>query len=261
MRRRALLPALIALFGLLCVVAASQAEVEQSGNIRVKFSADFDPRSLPRLRPAPIEVHIHGSVQTTDGSHPPPLRWLEVELNRNGQLETKGLPTCSGALLQSTSTEEALARCGRAVVGRGSFDAQVALGDEIPAEGKIIAFNSRRQGKPALFLHFFAAVPIRFTWVVPLTITRSSKGNFGTLLRTRVPKLAGGRGSVTDIELRLGRSYSVAGQRRSYLSAACGAPEEFNEAVFSFARARFRFEGHKAIRTTLLKSCHVRRGA
>src|ERR1700749_1221949 len=222
MRRRLVIAILIALFAFLGV-AASQAEVVPNGNTLVKFDADFDPHSLPRQDPAPVQIKISGSIKTTDGSHPPPLRWLEVELNRNGKLTTTGLPICSAPLLQSTTTEQALARCGSAVIGRGNFRAVVALGGDVPTSGKIIAFNSRLTGKPALLLHFFASVPARFTLIVPLKIIRKNKGEFGTLLRTRVPKIAGDLGSITNIDLTVGRRFSFRGKRRSYVSAACRA--------------------------------------
>jgi hypothetical protein len=258
MRFRPLISALLAVLAVGSVTAA-QAEKLQSGNVLVKFSADFDPHALPRTRPAPVQIEIQGSIATTDGSHPPALRWLEVELNRNGRLSTEGLPVCSAPLLQSTTSEQALARCRNAVVGRGDFQAVVALGGDVPTSGKIIAFNSRLAGKPALLLHFFAGVPTRFTLVVPLRIVFRSKGEFGTLLRTRVPKLAGGLGSITRISLKIGRRYSSGGKRRSYVSAACRAPEEINIVPFDFARARFRFEAHPEVRSTLTDFCQVRR--
>jgi hypothetical protein len=257
--RRLAISLLTALLVLSCG-AASQAEVEQSGNLRVHFNAGFAPRSLPRLHPAPIEVSIEGGVATADGSHPPPLRRLEVELNRSGRLFADGLPTCSPSRLQSTSSGEARARCGGAVVGRGSFSAELALGsaDPVLADGPILAFNGRSAGKPALLLHFFGDVPVRFTLVVPLKIGHRKQGRFGTVLRARIPKLAGDFGSITGIELALGRRYVFAGKRRSYLSAACSAPAGFPAAVFSFARAGFRFEGHQPIRSTLIRTCRVR---
>jgi hypothetical protein len=256
MRRR------LAIFALLAFVAiggvAARAENIQSGDVLVKFDAGFDPHTLPRTRPAPVRIEIKGSITTTDGSHPPSLRWLEVELNRNGRLETRGLPICSAPLLQSTTSEQALARCDKAVVGRGEFHAVVALGGDVPTSGKIIAFNSRLKGKPALLLHFFAAVPTHFTLIAPLKISPESKGEFGTLLRTRVPKLAGGLGSITQINLRIGRRYSSGGRSRSYVSAACSAPPGTNIAPFNFARARFRFAGHPEVRSTLTDFCQVR---
>lgn len=254
-RRTAIFTLLVAL---VLGATASQAEVLQEGNIRVKFDADFDPHSLPRLHPAPVQIKIHGAIATTDGSHPPPLRWLEVELNRNGHLTSAGLPVCSAPLLQSTSTEQAMARCGDAVIGHGTFKATVSLGGEVAAGGKIVAFNSRLGGKPALLLHFSALAPVRFTLVVPLRITHKSKGEFGTLLRTRVPRIAGDLGSITELDLTIGRRYSAGGERRSYVSAACSAPAELNLAVFSFARARFRFDAHPPIRSKLVKTCQVR---
>lgn len=259
MRRRAAISVLVGLLALLAG-ATAWAEVGQSGNVRVHFNAEFAPRSLPRERPAPIEVTIKGDIATTDGSHPPPLQWLEVELNRKGQISTTGLPTCSSRLLQSTGTSEALARCRGALVGRGSFTADLALGGNNPVSsgGQILAFNGRRAGKPALLLHFFAGVPVRFTLVVPLRIGRRQEGQFGTVLRARIPKLGGGFGSITEIVLTLGRRYAFAGKRRSYLSAACSAPTGFNAAIFSFARANFRFEDGREIRSTLTRTCRVR---
>lgn len=257
MHRRVLIPFLIALLSV-AGGAVSQAEVQQVDNLRVSFDADFSPHALPRNRPAPVKVEIEGKIATTDGTHPPALRWLEVELHRSGKLFSKGLPVCFAPTLQSTSSDEALTRCRSAQVGRGKFRADVELGRSVPAEGEILAFNSRKAGKPSLLLHFFAAVPVRFTLVVPLVIGHRREGNFGTVLRARIPRLGGGLGSVTQIELQIARQYSFRGKRRSYASAACGAPAGFPGAIFPFARASFRFESHREIRATLVRDCRVR---
>lgn len=259
MRRRLPIFVLTGLL-LLSTAAVVRAAVEKSGNVLVHFDATFSPQALPRKTPAPIAVTIKGAVSTTDGSHPPPLQWLEIELNRNGRLDAKGLPACSPSLLQSTSTREARKRCGGALVGHGSFRADIALGTNKPvtASGEILAFNSRRAGKPALLLHFFGGTPVRFTLIVPLRIAHRADGEFGTVLRTRIPKLANGFGSITQINLSIGRRWSFGGRRHSYLSAACSAPAGFSAVPFPFARARFRFEDHPEIHSTLEKVCRVR---
>jgi hypothetical protein len=258
MRRRLIfIPILVALLSL-GGGAISSAEVEQVENLRVNFSADFEPNALPRDEAAPVKVNIEGKIATTDGSHPPPLRWLEISLHRSGRLFSQGLPVCLAPALQSTSTATALTRCRPALVGRGSFQADVKLGREIPAIGKILAFNSRRAGKRSLLLHLFADVPVRFTMIVPLAIGHRPEGEFGTVLRAKIPRIGGGLGSITQIQLTIGRRYSFRGKRRSYASAACGAPAELSGAVFPFARASFRFEAHREIRTTLIRSCRVR---
>lgn len=261
--RRILLLTLLALM-LLAAAAPGKVrhfEIRQIGDLRVKLGAEFSPHALPRDHPAPIDIEVAGAVSTTDGSHPPPLRALEIALNRHGRLSTAGLPTCSESRLQSTTTRQALARCKSALVGQGGLRAMLALGGggrDIPATGVVRAFNGRRAGKPTLLLHLFVSVPVRVTMVVPLTIGHRDEGEFSTVLRARIPKLGGGLGSVTEIDLALGRRYSFRGERRSYLSAACSAPPGINGGFFRFLRGRFRFETHQGFEATLLKTCQVR---
>jgi hypothetical protein len=258
MRHRAAISISIALLAIGGSAIASAETIQEDG-LRVTFNADFTPHTLPRDKPAPVSVKVEGKVATADGSHPPALRWLEIKLHRSGNLDANGLQTCSAPSLQSTSTATALERCRPALVGKGSFHAAVSLGREIPTGGKILAFNSRRAGRQALVLHLFAGTPVRFTLVVPLTVGRLREGQFGTIMRAKIPKLAGGLGSVTEIDLTIGRRYSFRGERRSYVSAACSAPNSLPGGVFNFARANFRFEGHKAIHPpALLQECSVR---
>lgn len=260
MRRIAILvPLACALLATSAPAQVKEFEVRQVGNLRVKLGAEYTPHTLPRKRPAPISVEVVGAISTTDGSHPPALRWLELFVNRNGRISTEGLPFCTSPQLQSTTTEQALARCKDARVGRGSFQAQLALGGEkdIPATGTMLAFNSRHKGKPALLLHLFIGVPVRVTMIIPITIGHREEGQFGTVLRARIPKLGGGLGSVTEIDLKLGRRYGFGGKRRSYLSAACGAPNGLPGAVFPLLRGGFRFEGHPEVNEAVVKDCTV----
>lgn len=257
MRHRTLIPILIAVLALGWATTSQAVKVAKDGLV-VTFNADFSPHVLPRLHPAPVDVKVTGKVATLDGSHPPPLRQIEVAINRNGRLETTGLPVCTAPALQSTTTRAALSRCRPALVGRGRFHAVVKLGREIETSGEILAFNSRRAGKQALVLHMFGGAPVRFTLVVPLTIGHRREGDFGTILRAKIPRLAGDLGSVTEIDLTIGRRYSFAGKRRSYVSAACRTPPSLNEGIFPFARGSFHFEGHAVIRETLLRVCRVR---
>ena len=70
MRRRLVISALFALFGLLGV-AASQAEVVPDGNVLVKFDAEFDPHLLPRQKPAPVRIKIERLDQDHRRQSPP----------------------------------------------------------------------------------------------------------------------------------------------------------------------------------------------
>jgi hypothetical protein len=259
MRPRLLIPTLLALLSLLGAGLA-QAELAQDGNVRISFDGDFSPHSLPRERLAPVTIDVRGAIGTTDGTHPPAVRRIEFAINRHGKLSTRGLPACSGPLLQSTSTETALSRCRPALVGRGQFAANVAFPNAEPvlATGRMLAFYGRSGGKKAILLHLYATTPVRATFVLPLKI--SSRGNelFGTVLSAKIPTLAGGLGSVTEIDLKIGRSYTYRGQRRSFISASCPAPAGFPGAIFSLARGSFYFADGKKIQTTLARDCRVR---
>ncbi|HEX4752781.1 MAG TPA: hypothetical protein VH268_07775 [Solirubrobacterales bacterium] len=256
-RRLATLALLLIASGLLA--AGARAEVIQSGDVRVNFQADFAPTSLPRERPAPITVTVGGRISTTNGSHPPPLRRMRIELNSAGRIEAHGLPACTAALLQSTSTTAATARCHAAQVGTGTFQAQLPLaGKPLAVDGRALVFNGLVDGRAGMLIHVYIATPVRVTLVIPLKISRRG-GQFGTVLTTKVPTLAGGFGSITELQLRIGRDYTYRGTRRSYLSAACAAPAGFPGALFSFARGTFSFAGGRTLHTVLNRNCKVRK--
>lgn len=252
----------IALAALLALSAAGSAIAGpiQQGNVIIKFSGDFTPHALPRHRPVPIEVTIDGSVRTTDGSQPPALQRLQIALNRHGVLTTRGLPVCRESLLQSTTTEVALERCSSALVGRGSYGAGIfsASGGSVPVSGRILAFNGALAGKKVIFLHLYGTLPIAATLILPLRISHPAGGEFGTVLAAKIPRIAGGTGSITRIQLTIGRRYSYRGRRLAFVSASCAAPPGFDLALFSFARANFYLAGKQHLATTVTRDCRVR---
>ncbi len=259
MRRPLLIPLLLILAGLLGVGLA-QAKIEQKGNLRISFSGGFSPHSLPRDRLAPVTVAVKGEIGTTDGSHPPAVRRIEIAINRHGRLSTQGLPACSGPLLQSTSTETALQRCRPALVGRGRFAANVEFPNAEPvlANGAMLAFYGRSNGRRALLLHLYATTPVRATFVLPLVISNRGGELFGTTLSAKIPTLAGGLGSVTKIDLKIGRNYIYRGRPHSFISGSCPAPAGFPGAVFPLARGSFYFADGRRIDATLERDCRVR---
>lgn len=237
----------------------ASGEVYRVGNLQLTFDGSFAPRSLPRDRAAAVTVSVSGRIATTDGSHPPPVRWIRVEINRKAQISTAGLPLCRPSNLQSTTSAGALARCGGAMVGRGSFAAELrGDGGAVPSQGRILIFNSKAAGKPSLLLHLYGRIPIQSSYVLRMTIRREVSGEFGTVLFTKLPKLAGGVGSITSLDLDLGRAYTYGGERRSYLSASCSAPDGWRSALFQFARGTFHFADGNDLSTTLTRDCRVR---
>lgn len=258
MRRLAISAVLV--FAGLIAAAAAQGELSQKGNLRVSFDSQILPRILPRDRAAPISVSLDGKVGTVDGTAPPALREISVAVNRAGLVFTKGLPRCTATELQQTSTEAALDLCRSALVGHGSFSANVDFPGtlKIPAHGTVLAFNSALHGRPEMLLHLYGSNPVRATFVLPFKISHRKQGKFGNVFSTRIPNIAANLGYVTDLTLTLGRKYRYAGKRRSFLSASCAAPAGFTGAVFELAKATFTFADDRHLTTGVSRDCKVR---
>lgn len=260
MKRR--LTALSTLAALVALGAGiARGELAQNGDLIVSLQGRVTPHALPRERLAPVQLHVDGSIRTTTGARPPRLRQFSIALNSAGQISTVGLPTCTTGELQQTTTKEALNRCRGALVGRGHFEARVSFPTvaPFPADGTLLAFNGRSKGQPAIIMHTYGAKPVQLTFVLPLTISRSANGKFGTLLSAKFPTIADESGYVTGVKFTIGRTYRYKGQTRSYLSASCAAPAGFPGAVFPFARGTFDFVTGQRLTTTLTRDCLVRR--
>jgi hypothetical protein len=257
--RRILLAAVVACC-LPVAVAAAQRQIVQDAKVRVSFEGQLLPRALPRERPAPVTVHLAGKVDPVGEGRPPQLRELEVAFNRAGRLSVAGLPSCSAAQLQQTSTEAALARCRGALLGHGHYAASVDFEGAplIPAEGKVLVFNGSRRGHPSMLLHLYGTRPVRAAFVLPFDVARRAKGEFGTIFSAKIPRLAADLGYVNEIELTLGRRYRYAGKSRSFLSASCAAPAGFPGAVYKLARATFTFPENERLTSNLSGDCRVR---
>lgn len=257
MRRLAIAAVLLAC--LPAGVAAARQFVQQ-GTLRVAFEAKLLPRSLPRERNAPVTVDLSGAIRTTDGSTPPQLREISIAMNRAGVVSTKGLPSCQAPELQQTSTEAALAACPGALVGRGHFAANVDFvgAPVFPARGTVLVFNSSTKNRPGLLLHLYGSSPVRAAFVLPFRITHNSKGKFGAVFTTHIPRLASDKGYVTDIDLSIGRKYRYQGIQRSFISASCAAPAGFTGFPYELAKATFTFAGGQKLTSRLPGDCKVR---
>jgi DNA-binding beta-propeller fold protein YncE len=239
---------------------ASASEVIQHGDVRVSVDAVIAPRRLPRHRDAPIRFSLSARVLSTGESVPPQLRRISVEINRHGHLDGSGLPTCSLQQIQPATTAGALAACRRALVGEGRFSAKVLIAQQapFPSAGKIVAFNGRWHGRPAILAHVYGSEPVPTSYTLPFTIGTVRKGAYGTVLSASLPHFTSKWGYVTGISLKIGRSFRSHGARRSYLAAACPAPAGFSVASFPLSRATLGFSGRKPITQTLVRSCSVR---
>jgi hypothetical protein len=256
---RLAISAILALIVLTSAVAA-QGELIQKGNLRVHFDGQLRPRALPREHRAPVSVSLEGAVSTADGTRPPQLREMTIAVNRAGVVSAAGLPTCRAPVLQQTSSEAALRACRPALVGSGHFAANVDFPGAplIPASGEILAFNSRNHGRPGMLLHLYGSSPVRAAFVLPFEISHRPAGRYGAVFSTKIPELASDLGYVTEIQMKIGRTYNYRDQRRSFISASCAAPAGFSGAVFPLAKATFSFADGQRLVTGLSRDCKVR---
>ena len=241
-------------------VSPAAAEVVQKDGLIVSFAGSIAPRSLPRAGRAPVGVTVGGRVRTSSHGLPPSLRRISLEINRNGVLSGRGLPTCTAPQLQASGSAQALATCGPAQVGSGAVGGLVVIPEQPPFhfKGRVLAFNGRlRDGRPVIFAHLYSASPIPLTFVLTFTIEHTA-GRFGTRLVAVVPRRTRRLTHVTNFSLHLRRLYDFGGKRRSYLSAGCPAPAGFPAATFPLVRASYRFDGGPNIASTLVRTCRAR---
>jgi DNA-binding beta-propeller fold protein YncE len=240
-------------------VGATASVVVQRGPVRVNFDGKLTPHALPRHGSAPVGIAVDARISGTSGGTPPQLRRIAIEINRNGHFSATGLPICREDEIQPSTTAGARAACGRALVGEGHFAANVKLPEQspFPSSGKVLAFNGRLHGKPAILAHIYGTQPAPTSYVLPFSI-RESRGTYGTVLETSLPHATGNWGYVTGLEMKLRRSFHFHGKQRSYLSAGCPAPAGFPGAVFPLARTSFAFAGGMTLVSILNRSCKAK---
>ena len=238
------------LAGSLLLLPLASGEVAQKGGVRVSVAGKLNPKSLPRTGTAPVAVSVSGRIGSTRPGAFPQLERIEIAINSHGELRTKDLPVCRLGHIDPSTSQEALAACRSSLVGEGHFSAEVRVPEQspFPSEGKILAFNGKLRGKPALFAHVYGTTPVPTSYVLPFLIERSS-GTYGSILRASLPQVTGEWGYVTGISLDLDRRY---------LSAGCPAPRGFPGAVFPLLRTSFGFDGGPTLTSTLNRSCRVR---
>ena len=165
---------LIATATLLAAFASiAGAALTQHGDLFVTFNGGLSPTALPRHTLAPISISVSGTVRTPARHHsPPPLRQIEIALNRSGHLETTGLPICHAAQLEGTTSAQALAACRDALVGSGTYAAQASFPEQstFPTQGRILAFNGLNEGRQVILAHVYGTNPVPGTSVMTFYI-------------------------------------------------------------------------------------------
>ncbi len=241
--------------------ALAAAETVGMGNLEVTVTGSLSPHVLPRSGEAPVAVSVAGHIATTDGSQPPRLEQLKIEINSHGRLDLSGLPTCNVGQIQPASNSRALAACRDAKVGQGSFSGTITLpgSEPYPTNGPMLVFNGgRSHGHQILLGHIYNFHPFSSSFVIIFEVSNHRNGTYGTTLTANMAKALGNKRSLTEIKLTLSRRYSAGGGHHSFISANCPAPAGFRVVSFPLARTMFTFVGNERLTSTLTKTCGVR---
>lgn len=239
--------------------SVGSAEAEHKKGVTVSVSGKLTPTTLPRRGTAPIGVKFGGRIFSTRPGGPPKLIRMTIAINRNGRLDTQGLPRCRLGHIDPSTNREALAACRSSLVGEGSFAANVKIPEQspFPSKGKVLAFNGRLRGKPVIFAHIYGTQPLPTSYVLPFAV-KGSTGTYGTVLEASFPAVTGEWGYVTGITMNLNRRFSSGGRTRGYLNAGCPAPKGFAKVSFPLARSSFIFDSGLTIKTPpLVRTCRA----
>ncbi len=222
----------------------------QKDGVRVAVAGKMSPTRLPRIGDAPIAVSVAGHITATVPGALPKLETIAIAINSHGHLKTRGIPLCRLGHISPSTTQEALLACGSSLIGEGHFSANVKIPEQspFPSDGKVLAFNGRLRGKPAIFAHIYGTEPVPTSYVLPFLI-KPAHGTYGTVLEASLPHVTGEWGYVTGVSLNL---------QPRFLAAACPAPAGFPGAVFPLMRTSFGFAGGIKLTSILNRSCKVR---
>jgi hypothetical protein len=221
------------------------------GNIELTADGGFTPKALSKKTPEPIALQVEGSIKTVDGTHPPALKEVVIEGDKNAVVSSKGIPTCSSGQLQSRDTKAAEAACGPAIIGEGKTTVEVEFPEQKPilVNSKLLLINGGSSGGTTTwYVHAYFNAPITGAIVTTVKIKKHPHGRYGTLSVASIPKIAGGAGSVISFQLTVDKSVKAGGKTYHPITAKCtdGKLQVHAEGVFS--------DGTKAA-TEVIRSC------
>jgi hypothetical protein len=236
----------------LTAAGGARAALIEFDNLALRADGSFEPRSLPRRGYEPISFMGHVDIRSRDGSRPTALRQAIIGFDRDGRLDTTGLPVCAPERIAQAGVAEARSICKAAMVGSGRVEADVSLATgTVPVSSPLTLFNGPPQnGQPTVIAHAQTTVPATQTYAIVIPIERR-RGEFRYRATIDLPPIAGGLGSITRIEAKINRRFRSGGKQRSYVSARC------TDGILRTS-GYFAFEDGDIVEGAVEKFCHAR---
>lgn len=180
----------------------------KAGNLEVTYNGKFTPSTLPKNKLAPISLTASGSIKTLDGTHPPALKEAIIETDKNGTINTKGIPVCKSGQLQARDTRAAEKVCGKSIIGTGDTTVEVQFPEQKPVQvdSKLLVLNGGTAGgKTTLYIHAYFSAPVTGAIVTTVKIKKIHNGRYGLKSVATIPKIANGAGSVKTFNLTINK--------------------------------------------------------
>jgi hypothetical protein len=225
------------LFVLLSVALAGSATgaVVKVEDVVLHADGGFQPQTLPKRQFVPIEFHGELDISSRSGGEPPRLEQALIDFDRDGRLSVADLPTCAPESIDDVSSEEARQICRGAIVGTGHLGVYIPSSSHGAIEERLplTIFNGPgSEGRPTAVIHAHFGAQATYAILVPIETRR---GGFRYRARLDVPPLPSGFGSITHLDVEIGRRYRAGGQARSYVSARCSDHILQTHGRFTFA--------------------------
>lgn len=253
--RRYLVLALAGLATLALTAAAAAVPTAPDGNTQTIRSKVWPPK-LPKreFARATLKIVARTTSTTSENGVPVPATRAIVDFDRDLRLFTKGIPRCNPGKLQNTTTQAALALCGKAKIGAGSATVLLPIGAQTFVEkAAVTAFNGRPDhGKPTVILHSYGRVPVQTTLVITGTVRNHYKQGFGPRLVLNIPKIAGGTGALTRFAVAIRKKYRYHGKARAFINARCRDRR-------LKVRGKFIYSDRQSLTDTYSQKCHPTR--
>jgi hypothetical protein len=180
----------------------------KAGNLEVTYNGEFIPSTLSKKKLTPISLQASGSLKTLDGTHPPALKEVILETDKNGTISTKGIPVCTSGKLQARDTKAAEKVCGKSIIGTGKTTVEVQFPEQRPVlvNSKLLVINGGTSGgKTTLFIHAYFSAPVTGAIVTTVKIKKVHNGRYGLKSVATIPKIANGAGSVLSFNLTINK--------------------------------------------------------
>jgi hypothetical protein len=230
---------------------AGETVTGPDGNTQ-SMEASVTPKALYKKTAQPATLNVEVKTGTTAASGvPSPAVHDVIDFDKNLSLQTKGLPTCTAAKLQNTSTEAAERACGSAKIGSGTSITLLPTGSNVFTEPTVVtAFNGAPQGgKPVVFLHAYGTSPVQTTLVLTGVVTNYNKEGYGPRLDVTIPPIGGGVGAITDFKVKINKTWTYKGQKMSFVNAKCPASKKLKY------RGAYTYSDGTTINATTTQAC------